>query len=186
MRNPELERKEVMSNSIETLRIYVACLAAYNNGKLHGAWIDALDNDAAAIMAEVQSMLKRSPEPDAEEWAIHDYEGFEGIRLSEWESFDQVHRLAQFVEEHSKLGAELINHFGGDLEYAQSVMEEGYQGCYESLANFAEELTTDTTQIPENLRYYIDYARIARDMEMSGDIFTIETAHDEVHVFWSR
>jgi hypothetical protein len=28
------------------------------------------------------------------------------------------------------------------------------------------------------------YERMAADMEMSGDIFTIETAHDEVHIFW--
>ena len=33
-----------MGNSLKTKfepRIYVACLAAYNNGHLHGAWIDA-------------------------------------------------------------------------------------------------------------------------------------------------
>ena len=29
-------------------RIYVACLAAYNNGYLHGAWIDA-DQGAQAV-----------------------------------------------------------------------------------------------------------------------------------------
>jgi Antirestriction protein (ArdA) len=26
-------------------RIYVACLAAYNNGYLHGAWIDAIQGE---------------------------------------------------------------------------------------------------------------------------------------------
>jgi antirestriction protein len=26
-------------------RIYVACLAAYNNGNLHGAWIDATQGE---------------------------------------------------------------------------------------------------------------------------------------------
>ncbi|MEH6810874.1 MAG: antirestriction protein ArdA, partial [Hyphomonas oceanitis] len=29
----------------ETQRIYVACLAAYNNGHLHGAWIEATSPD---------------------------------------------------------------------------------------------------------------------------------------------
>ncbi|KDA00731.1 antirestriction protein ArdA, partial [Hyphomonas oceanitis] len=48
-------------------RIYVACLAAYNNGRLHGAWIDAITPDA--IRAGVREMLATSPEPDAEEWA---------------------------------------------------------------------------------------------------------------------
>jgi hypothetical protein len=30
------------------------------------------------------------------------------------------------------------------------------------------------------------FKQMAQDWEMSGDIFTIETAHDEVHVFWNR
>jgi antirestriction protein len=49
-------------------KIYVACLAAYNNGKLHGKWIDAAQ-DADDIQSEVDDMLKTSPEPGAEEWA---------------------------------------------------------------------------------------------------------------------
>ena len=33
------------------------------------------------------------------------------------------------------------------------------------------------------LEFYIDYAKMARDMEMSGDIYTIETGYDEIHIF---
>ena len=40
--------------------------------------------------------------------------------------------------------------------------------------------------IPEALRDYIDWDAMARDADMSGDLFTIETAHGEVHVFSSR
>ena len=43
-----------------------------------------------------------------------------------------------------------------------------------------------TTEIPENLAYYIDYEKMGRDMELSGDIFTIETGYQEVHIFWSQ
>jgi len=56
----------------------------YNNGKLHGRWIDATQGESA-IRDEIQEMLSESPEPNAEEWAIHDYEGFGQIRLSESE-----------------------------------------------------------------------------------------------------
>jgi len=80
-------------------RIYVACLAAYNNGRLHGAWIDA-NQSADDIAAEVQTMLAASPEPGAEEWAIHDYEGFGELRLSEWESFERVASIAAGIAEH--------------------------------------------------------------------------------------
>ena len=36
-------------------------------------------------------MLKDSPEPDSEELAIHDFEGFDGYGLSEYEGFERVH-----------------------------------------------------------------------------------------------
>jgi antirestriction protein len=61
-----------------------------------------------------------------------------------------------------------------------------YNGCYSSLADYAEELTTKTSEVPEHLAFYIDYERMVRDMELGGDIFTIETGYQEVHIFWSH
>ena len=43
-------------------------------------------------------MLVASPIDAAEEWAIHDYEGFEGAPISEWESFKSVANIAEFIE----------------------------------------------------------------------------------------
>jgi len=62
----------------------------------------------------------------------------------------------------------------------------GFSGGLQSLADYAEELTTETSEVPEHLAYYIDYERMGRDMEMSGDIFTVETGYQEVHVFWAH
>lgn len=169
----------------ETPRIYVACLAAYNSGILHGAWIDA-GSDAWAIWDGIAAMLKASPVAEAEEWAIHDYEGFAGLRIREYEGIERVAELAAFIGEHGTLGGELCNHFGGDLDEAREAMTERYHGCHASLADYVQELTEECTAIPENLRYYIDWQAMARDAEMSGDFFTIETAHDEVHVFAGR
>ncbi|MGL1161851.1 antirestriction protein ArdA, partial [Vibrio parahaemolyticus] len=73
-------------------RIYVACLAAYNNGKLHGRWIDA-NQSTDLIWDEINDVLKTSPEPDAEEWAVHDYEGFGEIALTEWPDIARVSKL---------------------------------------------------------------------------------------------
>lgn len=176
-------KQQNISNS-ETPSIYVACLAAYNNAILHGAWIDATQ-EPDDIKAEVQAMLKASPEPHAEEWAIHDYDGFHGIKLSEWEGFELVHAYASFIEEHGSLGVEVYNYYD-DLEEACEALCDRYVGCYRSLADFAQELTGETTTIPENLTYYIDYDKMARDMEMSGDILSIETGMGAVHVLWGR
>jgi len=172
----------ITTTTTETPRIFVACLAAYNSGILHGAWMDVTE-DAWAIWDGIAAMLAKSPIAEAEEWAIHDYEGFAGIRIREYEGIERVAELAAFIAEHGTLGAELYNHFGSDLDEAREAMADRYLGCYAKLADYMEEVTEQSIAIPQQLAFYIDYDAMARDAEMSGDLLTIETAHDEVHVF---
>ena len=113
----------------EELRVYVADLAAYNNGYLHGVWIDAT-LELGEMQDQVSEMLKATPlDEESEEYAIHDYEGFGAYKVSEYEGLESVH---------------------------------------------------------EHLAFYIDYEKMGRDMELSGDVFTVETGYQEVHVFWSH
>lgn len=165
-------------------KIYVADLAAYNRGYLHCVWVDAAQ-DVSDIQEEIHKMLAESPVPDAEEYAIHDYEGFEGYALGEYEGIDTAHEIACFIEEHPEFGGALLNHFSS-VDEARKAAEEDYCGTYESLADYAQELTEVSTQIPEHLSYYIDYERMAREMELNGDVFTIETGYKRVHIFWNR
>ena len=44
-------------------------------------------------------MLAESPEDFAEEYAIHDYEGFGGYSVSEYEDIQSVHEVTCFIEE---------------------------------------------------------------------------------------
>jgi len=73
-----------------------------------------------------------------------------------------------------------------NIDEARTATEDSYAGCYASLEDYAQELTEETSEVPEHLQYYIDYDKMGRDMEMSGDIFIIETGYQEVHVFWNR
>lgn len=168
-------------------KIYVACLAAYNNGELHGAWIDA-NQDAEDVQEEIAKMLTASPVPGAEEWAIHDYEGFGEIHISEWESIARVAVLAQLIEVHgdsftlwytSQNGCSLDN---DDLE--RQFLEQ-WQGAHDSEAAFAEYFLEDAGQlseIPAWARNYLDFAGFARDWELNGD-FTFVSFHGQVHVY---
>ncbi len=165
------------------IRIYAACLAANNNGLLHGRWIDA-DQDVEAISSEIAAILKASPIEDAEEYAIHDYEGFDGVSLHEYHDIGEVAALAALIAEHGELGVELFKHYS-DIETAKAAKEKDCRGEYRSLADNAEQLTEETTSIPENLRFYVDYEAMARDMAIS-DVLVIETGFECVHVFWSR
>ncbi|GAB5457334.1 MAG: antirestriction protein ArdA [Henriciella sp.] len=175
---------DTIGTGAECPRIYVACLAAYNNGRLHGRWIKA--SDPHEIWNAVRAMLADSPEPDAEEWAIHDYDGFYGCRISEYAGFDTVCGLAEYLEERGELGAKLYDNFGEDLEQARAAFDD-YAGEYQSAADFAEELHRATgTEIPDSLQYYIDWQSLASDMAMNGEIMVFQTEFDAVHVFWSR
>ena len=165
------------------IRIYAACLAAYNAGYLHGRWINA-EQSAEDINAAIQTMLKASPIKDAEEWAIHDYEGFEGLNISEYEGVSDIVEKAEFIAEYGELGAQLAAYHGG-MDYAKTALEDHYAGQYESVEDFAREITEETTQIPGNLTSYIDYERMARDLEIN-DVTAIELSHGEVHIFWSH
>jgi len=57
-------------------RIYVACLASYNNGALHGRWIDA-STDVDAMQAEISAILRESKFPNV---VRQDYVDAEGAR----------------------------------------------------------------------------------------------------------
>ncbi|MCG2841041.1 antirestriction protein ArdA [Sandaracinobacter sp. RS1-74] len=171
-----------ITTDTEQPRIYVACLAAYNEGYLHGAWIDAAQ-EPWAIYDAVRDMLAVSPVPDAEEWAIHGYEGFGAIRIEEYASFDRVSEVAMFLAEHGEIGAALLDHYNGDLDEAREALEDRHLGAYASLADYMQEVTEETTAIPHALRYYVDYQAMARDAELNGDLFTVSTAWDVVHIF---
>jgi len=90
-----------MGNPSANIRIYVAYLAAYNNGILHGAWLDA-EQGVDTLNADIVAMLAASPNAGAEEWAIHDYEGFEGVHIAEYEGIDGVASMGDFIGEHGK------------------------------------------------------------------------------------
>ena len=170
-------------------RIYVASLSDYNAGRLHGRWIDA-SKDAAAIHAEIRVMLAESREPPAEEWAIHDSEGFGEYGVGEFESIEKVAETAALIAEHGEVFAGLLSHFGGDLDDAKKWMEEGYRGEWDSLAEYAENFIDDVycgelKGLPDIIRHHIDYDGIAHDFEVSGDIFTV-ACDGKVHVFDSN
>jgi antirestriction protein len=165
-----------------TPKIYVACLAAYNNGLLHGRWIDA-DQSADAIHEEVKDMLACSPEPDAEEWAIHDSEGLGHI--DEWEDFETVSKLGLLVKEHGELILEYRDVVTCDIDELEDSFLNNYYGAYDSVQDYAEQFLEDTgslAEIPKHLRYYFDFSSYARDLELSGDIFSFRFG-GETHVF---
>lgn len=173
-----------------TPRIYVASLADYNNGIPHGTWIE-LDGGKGAeeVQEEVNEMLAASLCGMAEEWAIHDYEGFHGIKIGEFEAFDTVVALAEMLEEHGEAFAAWYDNGGTDgleADEWEGAFNEAFEGAYDSLEDWAESFLNDTGdlyEVSEHLRNYIDFAAYARDAQMGGDIWTHEAGYRRVFVF---
>ena len=163
-------------------QIYVACLAAYNNGRLHGMWIDATQ-EVEEILEQIAAMLSKSPEPGAEEYAIQGYEGFHGLDIEKDDSIEDVQEKALFILERGELGTKLLNYYRGNLEYAQETLEESYYGEYENELDYATEFFDECylNEVPEPARYYISYDRFTRDIFINH-YFSIEVGGKR-HIF---
>ncbi|WP_051882399.1 antirestriction protein ArdA [Parvularcula oceani] len=179
----ERTTKEEAANTTPTPRVYLACLASYNAGILHGVWAEAMDEDA--LREAVATMLAESPTAGAEEFAIHDHEGFGSWGPDEYEGLAEIAAKGPFIAEHGQLGAEVLAHFSGRLDEAEAAFD-GYAGEWPDLGHFAEDLTEQSgVTIPDSVRLYVDYDAMGRDLELGGDVFTVRTSFDAVHVFWT-
>ena len=154
-----------------TPRIYVASLSDYNAGRLHGVWIDA-DDEYESIQEAITEMLARSVEPGAEEFAIHDYEGFGPYKVDEYESIESVNRVAEGISEHGDAFAHWAAYVD-DLDELDA-FEDRYIGHYDSMVDYAEQLVDDRGLDAAldkadlgSLRSYVrvDTEMLARDLE---------------------
>jgi antirestriction protein len=161
-------------------RFYAACLASYNAGRLYGAWLH-LDTDPEVMGEAVQAMLKASPVPGAEEWAVHDYDGVPSS-LGEYPGLDGLAAAAELLEAAEEMIGEggaydlakaALDNFSGDTDEALECVRHKFLGRYEDLEDYgAQSLECQLEAVPESLRSYVDVESWARDQELGGDIWT--------------
>lgn len=157
-------------------RIYVACLAAYNNGLMHGDWVEV--NDVDSVNERIKEILATSPVPEAEEWAIHDHEDLGHVR--EYESIVNLVERAAFIELNGQIGLALLEETNGNLESAKQ-LAENCLGSGSSFVDWVEEFYRETNPpLPEHLDHYIDWKAMARDWRHD---FTVIESKGETYVF---
>lgn len=177
--------------------IWVGSLADYNNGDLHGDWLDAA-REPGAIHTDIQALLASGPAArrgeTPEEWGIFDYEGFGPLQLAEYESIEQVSRLARGIAEHGSAFAAFAATEDEPASGQATVerFQESYQGHFNSVADYARQLADDLgyeqlldEAVPESLRQYVqlNYQQLARDLELGGDIYAISAEEGGQYVF---
>jgi antirestriction protein len=169
-------------------RIYAACLAAYNSGCLHGRWIDA-DQSTDDIWSEVRAMLKASPEPGAEDWAIHDYEGFGSLRLGEWESVERVAAIGAGVDEHGDAFSAWLSYDESQDPTDTQAFEDAYRGEWNSMRAYAENYADDVgmydaAEKTGHTYVTVNIEMLTRDLDI--EMYTVDSDHRTVYVFDPR
>ena len=169
------------SSTTRIPEIYVACLASYNNRILHGAWI-SLDQPLEDVLEQIKHMLEESPEPDAEEFGVHDFENFGCLPVDEDDSIKDLHERAQFILKHGELGVEVFAHYGS-IKDAEETLSDYYMGEYESELDYAIHLFDEcySFNFPKRIKTYIDYDMFCRDI-FANDYFSVEV-NGRCHVF---
>ena len=160
-------------------QIYVACLAAYNSGHLHGEWITPA-TDKEELQEQINKILKGSPVADAEEWAVHDYNDFPN--LGEYPGLDNIIKVQEAITEH---GADVVLGFleGWTVEDLEHV-GDAYYGTYASFGDFAEQFAHETIEglnEDSTLARYFNYGAFERDLE--NDFHEAEDASGQSIIF---
>lgn len=152
--------------------VYVACLAAYNAGTLHGQWVDlsavselSFDEDgmAAVLQQCIDLILSESPEPGAEEWAIHDSQGLPKVLMGEWPELSELAaftRQWELASEDSDDDAfkSWCDAIGEVRTYED--FQDAYMGSWDSEADFAEQFYADQGLELGPLASYIDWEQV--------------------------
>jgi len=134
-------------NSI-TPKVYVACLGCYNEGRLHGKWMDTDElEEEWAILGDIKRCftsgfypLTSCKKPHHDEWAIHDFDGVPN--LGEHPDIPYLIKVMQAVEEHGEPFLEWFNldpHNKSHHDDLGEAFQDAYAGEWDSKEEFAEE-----------------------------------------------
>ena len=166
-----------------TIKIYVASLEAYNQGRMVGGWVTPSDyEDYDKFRWAIMDATK-----NADEVAVHDYDG---INLSnEYPNFKQLYEFCKALKD-SWLDDEVILAYAGNIWRLESELtpeliadaEGSYIGTYSSFQECADQWADAQLENTDDfLRNYFDYEGYARDIE--GDYAVCDVSNYNVAVF---
>lgn len=151
------------------MQVYIENLGKYNEGEMIGAWFSfPIDFE------EVKEKIGLNAE--YEEYAIHDQEL--PFPVQEYASIIWLNLIYDSIQEIEDTPVydeleEILRYWFRDIEDLLDHKEDiiYYSDCssMEDVAYYYIEETGMLSALPENLRYYFDYASFGRDMELEGN-----------------
>jgi len=134
----------------DNARIYVADLAAYNEGKLIGEWLDLDDySSGSEVMDAIKELMEKwSKEQgeDREEYAIHDYENLPKSFYSEnmgETDFDAYYEAKKVADDRDIPVDVLLEWMGDHGVDDPETAGDAYQGKYDDMQDFAYRMVDD-------------------------------------------
>lgn len=170
-----------MTTATTTTSVYVGTYAKYNNGSIEGKWMDLEEySDKETFIAACQELHKDEADP---ELMFQDWEGVPDGMISECSLSDEIFAFIQLDDKDKQILAT----YRDNIDQTASIEDatEAYRGTYESAADYAEEFYRESGSlkgVPNEVAYYIDWEKVARDMGHSGTTF-VEVAYRECMVF---
>jgi antirestriction protein len=189
----------------DTPKVWIACLASYNAGRLVGEWVDATDIDEMyaardrVAKAAVEEAKKAGEYPvyfgEPEEFAIHDYDNFGSLAstLGEYPSWAKVAKIGAMIEEHGAPMLAWLETLDELDEIDEDDFHDHFRGEWDSEAAYAMEVVmeigsggvpaqVDGIDIFDELSSYLDWESIARAMFQHGN-YTYVRANGTGYVF---
>ena len=165
--------------------VYVGTYGKYNSGSLRGAWLDITKfADYDEFLAVCRYLHRDEADP---EFMFQDFENFPREWYSESgiseEVFNNIQAYGDLSADEKEAFDVYINYKGYghcDDERIFDDFREAYCGEWSSEEDFAEQLVDDCGllhNVPDDLRYYFDFSKYARDLFMCDYYF------DSGHVF---
>ena len=172
-------------------QVFVGCLAAYNDGEIHGAWVEATDEEE--LNTNIRYILFTSPIPKAEEWMISDSMNFQGLSLGQFAPTKEIVAIAKALKEHGKPFAVYSKyHCGYDMtpEFLQQFKED-YKGVFDEREDFvyAELKRKGILGKAERIGLnegYINYEVIGNDWFAEDYLDLPSGSYGQVYVFKRR
>lgn len=159
-------------------RIYVGTYAKYNSGNLKGEWLDLKDYACSQDFYEACAEL-HSDEADPE-YMFVDHEDIPDYFISSSHLNVEIWDYIDSPIDNDVKSAYVEAKERWDEDDCQS----SYIGEFDNFTNLAEYLVYDEGylgEIPDRLKYYIDYGAYGRDLRIGGDV-----VKEGRHFFWNH
>jgi antirestriction protein len=195
----------------DTPKVWIACLASYNAGRLVGEWVDATDIDEMyaardrVAKAAVKEAKAAGEYPvyfgEPEEFAIHDYDNFGSLAstLGEYPSWEKVAKIGAMIEEHGAPMLAWLETLDEIDDVDESAFQQHFRGEWDSEEAFVLNLLIEEVplmlysergrysdrpdyNVYDELSSYIDWDSVARERFQHGN-YTYVRANGTGYVF---